>query len=76
LQRAFHMLPTLQSTISRNSEIVTKEIDGDMVMMSITEGSVFGLNVVGLAIWDLLETPTSVEIIIAHVLDCNRTKTC
>ena len=63
------MLPTLQSTVSRNPDIVTNEIDGDMVMMSITEGSFFGLNAVGSAIWHLLETPASIETIIAHVLE-------
>jgi hypothetical protein len=63
------MLPTLHTTVSRNPDIITSEIDGDMVMMSVSEGSFYGLNAVGAAIWHLLDTPASIETIVAHVLE-------
>ena len=35
---------SVQSTVSRNPDIASEEIDGDRVMMDLNEGSVFGLN--------------------------------
>lgn len=60
---------TLQSTISRSPDYVTNEIDGDLVMMSISEEAFFGLNAVGAAIWDFLAEPASIETIISHIVD-------
>lgn len=62
------MPPTLQSIICRNPEMIANEIDGDLVIMSLTTDAFFALNSVGIAIWDLLEKPTAVEAIIAHIL--------
>ena len=33
------MVPTMQSIVCRNPDIVTNEIDGNIVMMSISEGN-------------------------------------
>ncbi|MGY8825389.1 MAG: PqqD family protein [Candidatus Latescibacterota bacterium] len=63
------MTLTVHSTVSRSADYVTNEIDGDLVMMSISEDAFFGLNAVGAAIWDFLAKPASIEAIISHVLD-------
>ena len=59
---------SLQTIISRNPEIITSEIDDEIVMMSIDEGKYFGLNVIGSAIWEILEQPQAIEDIISSLL--------
>ena len=59
----------MQSIVCRNPDIVTNEIDGNIVMMSISEGTFFGLHDVGSAIWYLVENPTTIENIIIHILE-------
>jgi hypothetical protein len=63
------MSVTLQSTISRNPDYVTNEIDGSLAMMSLSTNAFHGLNVVGATIWAFLAKPASVEAIVAHILD-------
>lgn len=46
--------------IQRNPEIVSSEIDDEVVMMSINEGKYYGVDAIGSRIWQLLETPLSV----------------
>ena len=43
----------------RNPDIIAADMDGDLVMMSIEQGSYFGLQGVGPFIWEMLETPIS-----------------
>lgn len=38
-------------------------------MMNITEGSYFGMNAVGKAIWNLLETPRSEQELVERLLE-------
>jgi hypothetical protein len=63
------MPPTLQSIVCRNPDIVTNKIDGETVMMSLSEGSFFGLNAVGSFIWNWLEEPAPLEVIIAGIVE-------
>jgi hypothetical protein len=46
---------------SRNPLIITSEVDGDVVMMSIEKGLYFGLDEIGSDIWQRLESPRSFE---------------
>lgn len=43
--------------IKRNQSVLSTNIDGEAVLMSVDSGSYFTLNPIGSAIWDLLETP-------------------
>jgi hypothetical protein len=45
--------------ISRSPDVLTTEIDGEVLMMSIERGCYFSLNEVGLDIWRRLDTPRS-----------------
>jgi Coenzyme PQQ synthesis protein D (PqqD) len=54
--------------IERDPGMVHAAVDGEAVMMSIAQGSYFGLNSVGADIWALLETPTSIDEIQRHLL--------
>jgi hypothetical protein len=43
--------------ISRSPSVVTAEIDGEVVMMSIEQGQYFGLDDIGSDIWKRLDPP-------------------
>lgn len=62
--------PTLApgTVLARADDVLTAEIDGEAVMMSIEEGEYYGLDETGTAIWELLETPHS----LGEVLDVLR----
>lgn len=52
----------------RITDIVSADMDGERVMMSIEQGAYFGLGGIGGMIWDLLEEPHSVAEIEARVM--------
>lgn len=60
---------TLNSKIARKSEIVTADMDGEIVMMHVETGNYFGLGNVGSVIWTMIENPLTVEEIITSLLD-------
>jgi hypothetical protein len=57
------------SLLSRNIEIITNEIDDEILMMSIEDGKYYGLNPVGSEIWKLLEKPQTIEDIIPTLIE-------
>jgi len=48
---------TQYSTIQRNNDILTSDLDGEKVMMSIQFGEYYGLGKAGSFIWDNIENP-------------------
>ena len=48
----------------RNPDLVSADMDGDTVMMSIELGEYYGIGGVGSRIWELLENPISVKEIV------------
>lgn len=50
-----------QTIITRNPEIVHNAIDGEVVIMSLAKNNYFGIDKIGSHIWELLETPCTVE---------------
>ena len=59
----------LKSHITRNIEIITNEIDDEILMMSIEDGKYYGLNPVGSEIWKLIEEPKTIEEIIPALME-------
>jgi hypothetical protein len=59
----------LNTTIKRNPELVSSDIDGEKVMMSIESGEYFGLDPVGSRIWELIENPIKIEKLVEVLLD-------
>ena len=58
----------------RNSEILSTEMDGEVVMMDVDQGSYFSLSSgVGATIWSLLESPISTAQIITGVCEVYNT---
>jgi hypothetical protein len=53
--------PTVSDStmISRSPSVLTAEVDGEVVMMSIEQGRYFGLDYIGSDIWKRLDTPCS-----------------
>jgi hypothetical protein len=54
-------VPAIDSAtrISRSPSVLTAEVDGEIVMMSIEQGRYFGLDDIGSDIWKRLEQPCS-----------------
>ncbi len=46
---------------SRNLEIIDSQIDDEVVMMDVEQGTYYGLNNIGSAIWEALEQPKSID---------------
>ena len=57
----------LNTVITRHPDMLSAEIGGEAVMMSIEKGAYFGLNPVATRIWDLIEQPKSLSELIAVI---------
>lgn len=55
---------TNNPTFIRSSDIVEADIDGEKVMMDIESGHYYGLDVVASRIWQLLEQPLSLNVLV------------
>jgi hypothetical protein len=58
-----------QSIIQRSNKLVSSNMDGETVMMSIENGEYFGLNSVGSRMWELIENPIEVDALIELLID-------
>ena len=57
------------SIVRRKDEIISGDVDGETVMMSIERGHYHSLNLTGNRIWEILETPCTVGRIIETLKD-------
>jgi hypothetical protein len=57
-----------QAVLSRHSETIATEIDGEVVLMSLITGRTFGLDKRGSRIWAILEQPCSIEEVVTKLL--------
>ncbi|MBF0498456.1 MAG: lasso peptide biosynthesis PqqD family chaperone [Deltaproteobacteria bacterium] len=57
------------SIISRSQDVVSGNIDGEIVMMHIKAGMYYGLDDVASRIWELTEEPLRVDTLIDRLLD-------
>jgi len=60
---------TLESKVQRNPEMVSGNMDGEIVMLSLQRGEYFGLDKVGSRIWELIEQSIVVDNIKKVLLD-------
>lgn len=51
-------------TLRRADGLLTAAVNDELLMMSVEHGKYFNLNAVGARIWELLETPVTVESLI------------
>jgi hypothetical protein len=59
----------LSQKITRHPDMISAEIGGEAVMMSIEKGAYFGLNPVATRIWDLIEQPKTLAELIQAITD-------
>lgn len=60
---------SVHSIVSINKEIVTAEMDGETVMMSVETGKYYNLGKMGSVIWGMLGEPSAVDSIIENLLE-------
>jgi len=53
----------------RNKETITGSLHDHLVMLDIQKGKYFSLNPVGTRIWQLLESPLTIDEICKHLLE-------
>ena len=52
---------TAETIIRRSRDIVSSDIDGEAVMMSIEKGKYYGMDPIASRIWELTGKPISIE---------------
>ena len=57
----------ITASITRHPDMLSAEIGGEAVMMSIEKGAYFGLNPIATRIWDLIEQPQTIAELIAVI---------
>ena len=60
---------TTETTISQIEEIVTSDIAGETVMMSLENGKHYGLDDIGNRIWEIFEKPIKVSDLIDMLIE-------
>lgn len=55
---------TLETILNRDPDLVSADMDGDLVMMSVDNGAYYGISGVGPRIWELLEQTTTIKEIV------------
>ena len=58
---------TMDSLISRNEDMISGDVDGETVMMSVETGKYHSLNDTGKRIWELLEQPIRLKEICSNL---------
>ena len=56
------------TVISRSPSVLTAEVEGEIVMMSIEQGRYFGLDDIGSDIWKRIEAPCSFAALIDRLM--------
>lgn len=57
------------TVLRRNPELLSVEMDGDLVMMSIETGSYFGVSGIGPSIWEFLENPRKFDEVVDEICE-------
>ena len=58
----------MNAIITKNSELLSSEIDNEIVMMNVETGKYYGMNSIGSEIWRLLDEPKELKDIHASLL--------
>ena len=58
---------TLSTRLQRNPDLMSAEMDGELVMMSVENGAYYGIGGVGSRIWTLLAAPISLTEIVQAI---------
>lgn len=55
----------IHTLVSQAAGIVTADMDGEKAMLDIEKGKYYGINVIGSRIWELIDSPCTVQEIVA-----------
>lgn len=58
-----------EKIFSRTKGVAGSEMDGEIVMMSVETGKYYCLNPVASRIWELLEEPTTLPVLVDQLLE-------
>ncbi|PTS86250.1 PqqD family protein [Sphingomonas sp. HMWF008] len=56
-------------SISRHGDWISAKVGDEIVMMSAEQGKYIGLNDVGARVWELIETPHSIDGVVAALIE-------
>ena len=59
---------TGDAIVVRNEGLLTTEVDGELIAMSVEQGACYGLNGVGTRIWALIAEPRSIDSLCEQLL--------
>lgn len=59
----------IETIIVRETELDVTDLDGEKVIIDMTKGNYFSLNLVGSCIWSKIEKPQSIKRVIEELLD-------
>jgi hypothetical protein len=59
---------TIDSLVVRSPDQLSGDIDHEVVLLSLNQGAYYQLNDVGSRIWELLESPTTVDALIEQLV--------
>ena len=59
---------SLDNIITQADDLVSTEIDGEVVLMSIENGDYYGFEKILSRIWEIIETPTAVSDLIGQLM--------
>ena len=62
------MSESLPRVMIRNPDLVSADMDGETVMMSIANGAYFGIGGIGASVWQMLETPQDLDTMVAVIM--------
>jgi hypothetical protein len=53
----------------KNTDLLTVEMDGDLVMMSIERGDYYGVSGIGPFVWKLIDTPATFMALVDAIVE-------
>lgn len=56
------------TVVRQEDGLITTQIDGELIAMSVEAGACYGLNAVGTRIWELLAEPGSIDSVCRQLL--------
>lgn len=59
----------ITDVVIRTNEVVSSDMDGETIMMSLDKGMYYGLNAIATRIWELIEKPLPVSTLCNILLD-------
>ncbi|TVR58245.1 MAG: lasso peptide biosynthesis PqqD family chaperone [Spirochaetaceae bacterium] len=60
---------TLETKVKASPDVISTQLDGETVLMHVSNGMYFGLNAVGSVIWETMKEPVTVDRLCDAVAD-------